>query len=133
MRDLGTEGPVRGQLLLPHLTARKADTMTTIAPTISTDLTTTLRQTRDQLLAREAQRADTLARAMAEAESTCHYAIADDLRATINEDRAEDLDTLLDLLSPCPECDAEMGAACLSGCQTCAHDIQARLAMLDLG
>jgi len=70
---------------------------------------------------------------MAEAESTCHYAIADDLRATINEDRAEDLDTLLDLLSPCPECDAEMGAACPSSCQTRAHDTQARLAMLDLG
>lgn len=107
--------------------------MTTTTPTIGTDLTTTLRQTRDQLLAREAQRADTLARAMAEAESTCHYAIADDLRATINEDRAEDLDALLDLLSPCPECDAEMGAACPSSCQTRAHDTQARLAMLDLG
>lgn len=133
MRDLSTEGPVQGQLPLPHLTARKADIMTTTTPTIGTDLTTTLRQTRDQLLAREAQRADTLARAMVEAESTCHYAIADDLRATINEDRAEDLDTLLDLLSPCPECDAEMGAACPSSCQTRAHDTQARLAMLDLG
>lgn len=130
VRDLSTEVPVAGQLHLPHLSARKADAMTTIASI--TDSSPALREARDQLLAREAQRADALARSMSEAETTHRYEVMDDLRATINEDRAEDLDVLLDLLSPCAECGAEMGASCVPTCQTQAHDGRTHLASLEL-
>ncbi|QEH94775.1 hypothetical protein FV141_14225 (plasmid) [Dermacoccus abyssi] len=65
--------------------------MTTITRTL--DGLHALRVTRDLLVDREAQRADVLAREMAETETTKRFVEVDDMRATINEDRAEDLNT----------------------------------------
>ena len=53
-----------------------------------------LRTTRDLLITREAQRADALAREMAEAETTLRYAEADELRATINATAVFDYPTI---------------------------------------
>lgn len=130
MRDLTSEGPVTGQLPLIDYN-RKKDTMTTITRTL--EGLHALRTTRDLLITREAQRADALAREMAEAETTLRYAEADELRATINEDRSEDLNALLDLLSPCPECGAEMGQLCDASCEERAHEAAPALTVLDLG
>lgn len=133
MRNLTLEGPVPGQLPLPHLPTRKANTMTTAThPTSTPTMSAILLDTRDALLGREAQRADALARTMAEAEQSAQYGLADDLRATINEDRAADLEVLLDLLTPCLECDAAPGAPCGWECESRAHSGTARLAQLDL-
>lgn len=134
MRDLSSEGPVTGQLTMlatPPENERKKDTMTTITRTL--EGLHALRTTRDLLITREAQRADALAREMAEAETTLRYAEADELRATINEDRSEDLNALLDLLSPCPECGAEMGQLCDASCEERAHEAAPALTVLDLG
>lgn len=134
MRDLSSEGPVTGQLTMlaiPPENDRKKDTMTTITRTL--DGLHALRVTRDLLVDREAQRADVLAREMAETETTKRFVEVDDMRATINEDRAEDLNALLDLLSPCPECGAELGQLCDASCQERTHEDVAVLSALDLG
>lgn len=130
MRDLASEGPVAGQLPLID-NDRKKDTMTTITRTL--EGLHALRVTRDLLVDREAQRADTLAREMAEAEQTNRYVEVDELRAAINEDRSEDLNALLDLLSPCPECGAELGQLCEASCQERTHEDAPVLSDLDLG
>lgn len=134
MRDLSSEGPVAGQLIMLDPLAendRKKDTMTTITRTL--DGLHALRVTRDLLVDREAQRADVLARELAETETTKRFVEVDDMRATINEDRAEDLNTLLDLISPCPECGAELGQLCEASCQERTHEGAPVLSDLDLG